>query len=58
VVFRTESVFVDHPGLVEVVEFIDLSGELLAFHFEHIKKIGLRMDRGVRPFQVCADFIR
>ena len=51
VVLRTESVLVDHPGLVEVVEFVDLSVELLALGFEDLEKFGLRMDRGVRPFQ-------
>ena len=37
VVLRTESVLVDHPGLVEVVEFVDLSIELLALRFENLE---------------------
>ena len=58
VVLRTESVLVDHPGLVEVVEFVDLSAKLLALGFEDFEKFGLRMNRDVRPFQVRADLVR
>ena len=46
VVLYTESVFVYHPGLVEIVEFLDLSVELLAFGFEDFEKFGLRKESG------------
>jgi len=58
VILRTESVLVDHPGLVEIVELVDLAAELLALRFKNAEQFRLRMDGDVRPLQVRADLIR
>jgi len=58
VVLHAKPVLVDHPRLVEVMEFINLTGKLLALGFEDFEKFGLCMDRDVRPLQVRADLAR
>ncbi len=58
VILRAESVLVDHSGLVEIMEPVDLPVELLALGFEDPQKFGLCVNCGVRPFQVRADLIR
>ena len=55
-VFRAESGFVDHPGLVEVVELVDLLADLDLLPFEESEKLGFFLDGPVRPFEFGRDF--
>ncbi|MHB8256625.1 MAG: hypothetical protein ACYDHY_14500 [Acidiferrobacterales bacterium] len=56
-VFGPKAVLIDHAGLVEVVEFVDLPGELPVFVFKGTQEIGFFRDRGVGLLQMCRDFI-
>lgn len=55
-VFRAESGFVDHAGLVEVVEFVDLLGNLDLLPFEEGEELSLFLDGPVCPFKLGRDF--
>ena len=57
VVLRAESVFVDHPGLIKLVEFIDLTAQFLALRFKDFEQIGFRTNCDVRPLQVRTDLV-
>ncbi len=56
-VLLAESGFVDHPRLIEVVEFVDLFGEFLGISFENRKQLDLLVHCLIGLLQVGCDFL-
>ena len=57
VVLGAKSLLVNHPGLVEVVELVDLLGELATLAFKDGQEFGTLADRGIGAPDMGGDFL-
>ena len=57
VVLGAKSLLVNHPGLVEVVELVDLLGELATLAFKDGQEFGTLADRGIGALDMGGDFL-